>query len=68
MTIHAIYKKCLNCGYIYSWNPDVGLWKCPKCGSANGFTVDRSMQDLSLANRIRLWKIAREIKKEQSKI
>ena len=67
MTIRAVYKKCLNCSCIYRWNPDVGLWKCPKCGSLRGFTIDKHKNELSFADNIELWKIARKTKKDQSK-
>ncbi len=32
MTIVPMYKTCSKCHKRYSWNPDVGKFKCPHCG------------------------------------
>lgn len=31
MTIRADIRHCKKCGNIWSWNPDVGNFKCPYC-------------------------------------
>lgn len=31
MSIIRQQKKCLNCGRMYDFNPDVGKWRCPYC-------------------------------------
>lgn len=33
MSLVADYHRCLKCGAIWSFNPDVGHDRCPKCGS-----------------------------------
>lgn len=42
MSIIAEYRRCLKCGKIYSFNPDVGHFGCPNCG----FWLGRSIPDL----------------------
>lgn len=32
MTLIPIYKTCLKCKIVYTWNPDVGRFGCPYCG------------------------------------
>lgn len=32
MTILPIIKTCPACHKKYSWNPDVGRFRCPHCG------------------------------------
>ncbi len=32
MTILPMIKTCPACHKKYSWNPDVGHFKCPHCG------------------------------------
>lgn len=32
MTILPMIKTCPACRKKYSWNPDVGHFKCPHCG------------------------------------
>ncbi len=49
MSIRSEYKKCSNCGSVYSFNPDVGNLSCPVCGSMSGKTVlkkDVKMRDI----------------------
>lgn len=31
MTIRADIRHCKKCGNMWSWNPDVGNFKCPYC-------------------------------------
>lgn len=37
MSIIAEYRRCLKCGRIYSFNPDIGKFFCPVCGPS-GFS------------------------------
>lgn len=32
MTMIPLYVKCSRCKKKYSWNPDVGKMRCPRCG------------------------------------
>lgn len=32
-------RQCSQCGKIYSWNPDVGKTKCPRCGGTSGILL-----------------------------
>ena len=32
MTMVREWKTCPKCGKKYSWNPDVGQFRCPYCG------------------------------------
>lgn len=32
MTIVPMRKRCPVCHKSYSWNPDVGQFRCPHCG------------------------------------
>ena len=34
MTLVPMKKRCPNCGKMYSFNPDVGMWRCPRCVSS----------------------------------
>ena len=36
MTIVPEYRRCKNCGKKFSFNPDVGNFICPYCGSILG--------------------------------
>ena len=40
MSILPIMKKCSRCGKKYSWNPDVGKLRCPKCGAMAGSAIE----------------------------
>lgn len=33
MSMVPMYRICPNCKHKYSWNPDVGKLRCPRCGS-----------------------------------
>ena len=35
MSIIADYRHCPKCGELWSFNPDVGRFCCPRCGSMN---------------------------------
>jgi len=37
MTIRPMYKTCIKCKQIYSWNPSVGNMWCPYCGPVGIF-------------------------------
>ena len=34
MTLVPMKKRCPNYGKMYTWNPDVGMWRCPRCVSS----------------------------------
>ena len=31
MSLRPDYHRCLNCGNLWSFNPDVGQFRCPRC-------------------------------------
>ena len=33
MSLRPEYHRCLNCGKLWSFNPDVGQFRCPRCHS-----------------------------------
>ena len=53
MTMISVYKKCKDCGCVYSWNPSVGKIGCPKCGSMRATNLGR---DLSWLDILQLWR------------
>ena len=33
MSLLPDYRRCPSCGTVWSFNPDVGHFRCPHCGS-----------------------------------
>lgn len=49
MTIIAEWKKCPECHKKYSWNPDLGRFRCPHCGGLG--KKNEGPLDLFLGNK-----------------
>ena len=41
MTMLPKWKTCLKCHQMYSWNPDVGEIRCPRCHPIVGIDIGR---------------------------
>ena len=52
MTIVPDYRKCIDCGCVYSWNPSAGRIRCPRCGSIKSIDIGMHLSGLDL---LKLW-------------
>lgn len=39
MSMAPMYRKCLKCGQVYSYNPSVGDCRCPYCMGKNVINI-----------------------------